>query len=327
MFFVAFFATVAGYAQVKVGNNLVKGVVDTTQEVQNISLKVRTKVPPKALVFNLGYGFPSISNALVKQDFWKKKVGYGVDFNMDFRMQFQKRDIEDEEVVKVPSLVAMGVGLGFSYVHKSAGFDAFSETLTNYTDKDGDKCNVSLEYKNVKESVSLTYLDIPFYLEIGRPSRVKTSAYLKLGFKASFLVGKNPQGEGTFTSSGYYPEREVTLDNVDVLGYYKDDQPCYNFMEYRLNPFVLWGSVSAGINIPFSSFEKNKLAKLMLRIGAKIDYSLTPISKELPSAITSDEGIIYPIFTGTSFHTSNINMLAKSRIFSPGFSLSLIYCL
>jgi len=321
MFFVAIFATVASFAQVKVGNNLVKGVVDTTQEVQNISLKTRMKVPPKALAFNLGYGFPSINNALVKQDFWKKKIGSGVDFNLDFRMQFQKKAIEDEEVVNVPSLIAMGVGLGVSYFHQSARFDAFSETLTNYTDIDGDKCDVSLKYKNVKESVSLTYLDIPFYLEIGRPSRVKTSAYLKLGFKASFLVGKNSQGEGTFTSSGYYPEREVTLDDVDVLGYYKEDKPCYNIiggMFNPFNPFVLWGSVSAGVNIPFSSLEKNKLAKLMLRISAKIDYSLTPVSRI---------GLEDVYFTGLSYSLNNINMLNKSRIFSPGFSLSLIYCL
>jgi hypothetical protein len=322
MFFVAFFATVAVYAQVKVGNNLVKGVVDTTQEVQNISLKVRTKVPSKALVFDLGYGFPSINNALVKQDFWSKKLGSKIDFAVDFRMQFQKKDIEDEEVVQVPSWVAMGVGVGFSYIHQSAGFDAFSETLTDYIDIDGMKCNVSFNYKNVKESVSLTYLDIPLYFEIGRPSRVKTTAYVKLGFKASFLVGKNFSGEGTYTSSGYYPQWDVNLDDVDVLGYYKDDQLCYNIIGGKLNPFVLWGGLSAGVNIPFSSLEKNKLAKWMLRISAKADYSLTPISKPLPDAIFN---VVKDV--NSSFRLNQANMLDKSRIFSYGLSLSLIYCL
>ena len=322
VFILVFCTAVAGYAQVRVGNNLVKGVVDTTQTIQNITIKERIKVPSKALLFNLGYYFPSVNNKLVNSDFWNKKLGSQVEFNVDFRMQFKRDDIEDEEVIQTPTLFAFGVGLGFSYLHQSAKFDSYTETLNNYVDADGDNCNVILSYRNVEEAVSLTYLDIPFYIEVGKPSRVKTSAYFKLGFKASILVGKKFSHAGNYTSAGYYPQWDTLgfgkpFDDIAELGYYPD-KPCYEAPEFAFNPFVLWGGISAGVNFPFSSLEKNKLAKLMLRLSGKLDYSLTPIAKPL-----SESG-----FRGSSFRINQSNMLSDgSRILSLGLSVSLIYCL
>ena len=321
IFFIAvFLCTITLFAQVEVGNNLVTGKVDTTRSIQNITLKSRVRVPVNALVFNLGYQVPWVTNSLTKADFWRNKVGTGIDFSVDYRRQFFKKVIEKNEVVSVPTCFAFGVGLGISFIHKTSYFESFSETLNNYTDIDNDSCTVKINYKNVKESVSLIYLDIPLYLEIGKPSRIKPSVSFKLGLKPSVLVGKRFNNAGTYTATGYYPKWDLPIHDVDVpvLGYYTTDAPCYNKIEQKVCPFVLWGIASVGLNIPFSSFEKNKIAKWILRLSAQMDYSLTPISK------TMDESY----FKGAAFRLNQVNMLSKgNRIFSAGFSIGVIYCL
>jgi hypothetical protein len=316
-FLVVFLCTVAVHAQIEVGNNLVSGKVDTTRTIQNISLKSRVRVPVNAFVFNLGYQVPWLTNAATKADFWSNKVGTGIDFSVDYRRQFQKKVIEKDEVVSLPTCFAFGIGLGINFIHKTSYFENFSETLHNYIDIDNDNCTIMLNYNNVKESVSLTYLDIPLYLEIGKLGRIKPSACFNLGVKASVLVAKRFVNEGTYTSTGYYPKWDVTIHDVPVLGYYTNAQ-CYENPEQNVSPFVLWGMASAGVNIPFSSFEKNKIAKWILRLSAKVDYSLTPVSKVMDDSY----------FKGAAFRLNQVNMLSNgNRIFSAGFSIGMIYCL
>jgi hypothetical protein len=235
-----------------------------------------------------------------------------------------KKMIEDDEVITIPTWVAMGVGLGVSHLRKSAGFKNHTESLAGYIDKDNDPCTVNLKYADVKESFSLTYLDVPIYLEIGRPNRIKISGFCKLGVKASILISNKVECKGTFTSEGVYEDPYyVTLHDVPPLGYYTNEN-CYlnpetHKMDYKLSPFVIWGSISGGVNIPFYSIEKKRLAQWILRVSAKVDYSLTPISKSLPD----------PYFTDAKFHLFQSNMLGGdgSKILSAGISIGLIYCL
>jgi hypothetical protein len=309
VFILSFFFTVTVYTQGQ--SNLITGGDTTTFEY-------RVKVPKQSIVLNLGYKIPLINNSLIKSDFWNKKLGTGINFGVDYRRQLQQKAIDDDEVIRIPTAFAFGAGLGFSYLYQSIGFDNLKETLTNYTDKDGDNCTINLNYQNVKETASLIYLDIPLYLEIGKLSRIKISGYFNIGATASILISKTLNYEGTYTSIGYYPQWDVTLDDMPGLGYF-NNASCYNNPEQKLSPFVIWGTVSGGVNFPFSSLEKNKLATWILRVGAKIDYSLTPVSQALPDSY----------FTGSQFRLNQTNMLGGdgSRILTAGLSIGLIYCL
>jgi hypothetical protein len=180
---------------------------------------------------------------------------------------------------------------------------------------------MSFNFRNVNEQLSLTYLDIPVYVEIGRPDRMKASAFFKVGVRASVKVAGKPDCEGTYTSKGYYPQWDVTLFDIAPLEYYPKKN-CYSNSEneYNLSPFVLWGSFSGGVNIPLNDAKKNRIAKWMLRVSAQVDYSLTPISKSLPDVIS----------TGTKFRLFQSNMLGGengSKMFSAGLTLGIIYCL
>jgi hypothetical protein len=304
------------------GNPLVTGHIDNDNY---LTLEYWEVVPENSLSFNAGYGIPLINNALTKADFWNKKMGTALSFGIDYKYQFQKITYEGFDKIKNPTLFGLGIGLGISYLTQSEFMNNHTESLNSFTDTDGDLCNVSLSYSGIKEKVSLTCLDIPLYLEIGKPSQVKISGYFNVGVKASLLLSGKFSGEGTYTSLGYYPATGVTLhgysDNrggIPELGYYSD-KSAYEEPEYKLSRFVLWGSLSGGINIPFSKLEKNHLSDCIIRIGARIDYTFLPISKAVSE----------PYFTNATYRINQSNMLGGigSRVLIFGLDIKFIYCL
>jgi hypothetical protein len=323
-FLLAFFYMLTAYSQVDIGNNLVTGSVDTSRNVQNIIFKSRVVVPKNALVINVGYNIPMLQNPLMRTDFWTKKIGTGIDFSIDYRKHFQKRAIEDDEIITAPTSFAFGIGVGASFINKAIVCEKYSETLENFADIDLDIGDINLNFLDVKEKYSLLYVDIPLYLEMGKLSQIKISTFLKLGVKASLLVFKKFDYSGNFTSTGNYPYWQLQLNDIPILGYYNNENCFINpetmeNPELKLAPFVIWGTFAAGINFPFSSFEKNKIATWIFRVSAKADYSITPVSKALADSY----------FHGSSFNLFQTNMMGGkgTRIFSAGLTLSLIYCM
>ena len=244
----------------------------------------------KSMVYNVGFGMPFINSGLLQSNLWNKNTRLAFQLGADYRKQFTTERIINERVVNYPTLFAIGGGVGLSFFRQTAGFDSISEGgkkgNLEISDRDGNKFNPILSYSNVKEQVSLLYLDIPFYLEIGKPSKTKTKVWGKIGVKGSFLLWKDFIGQGTYTSEGYYPEWDVTLYDISVLNFYPKED-CYKENPegnklYKLNPFILWGNISAGISIPLSNLEKNILRNTIIRIGFRYDYTLTKISEGSP---------------------------------------------
>jgi len=323
------FCSAAAYAQdgVEVSNDFMIIRKDTSSEFVRPIFERRVIVPEKSLLFNLGYGVPFIFNDVMGSE-WTKKIGTVATFEVDFRKQFQTERTEDGEIIKVPTSWAFGFGLNAGYYAQTAYFDRNSEKLPGLIDFDGDKYEARLDYTRVEESVSLIYVGIPLYLEMGKLNQVKTSAFLRVGVKASLLVSDKFTGEGKYTSKGWYDQPKpgvvleepwnVELFNIPQLNFYTDAD-FYDDPEYKTSPFVLWGTLAGGVNIPFSSLEKNRVSKFLLRIGAKAEYSITKIS-----GATSD-----PYFTGSAYRINQVNMLGGkgSRMLVVGLELGLIYCL
>ncbi len=320
-----FFCSAAIYAQdgVEVSNDFMIISTDTTSEFGQPVVKRRVIVPEKSLIFNLGYGVPFMFNELTNTGFWNKEMGAAFHFEAGFRKQFQTDRTEDGEIIQVPTLWAFGLGLSVNYYSQSAHFDNYAENLPGFIDADGDICDVNLSYNNVEEKVSQLYIDLPLYFEIGKLNQVKTSAFFNMGVKASLLISSSVSGNGTWTSDGYYPEWDVILDGsqsgIPPLDYYTN-VPCYNNPQYKLSPFVLWGTLAGGVNIPFSSLEKNRVSNFLLRIGAKAEYSLTKVSKANTDSY---------YFNNADYRVNQINMLGGkgSRMLLVGLELGLIYCL
>jgi hypothetical protein len=188
-------------------------------EIVNKPVKQRIRVAENAIMLNLGYNFPILLNKTFQaEDLWKKnaKIGFGIGVNVEYRRQIMKEVIEDNAVLKKPTWFAFGAGLGVSHWSKSFEFDHANDSF-DFKDKDGDHCIVYLDYKNVKEKIRLSYLDIPVFAEFGKLNRVAIGGFFRLGLKASVLVSKNLNYEGSYTATGRYDQWGVTLSNVDVF--------------------------------------------------------------------------------------------------------------
>jgi len=191
-------------AQTNVRHNLVVADVDTARGTFR-HLNFRSVVPESAISFNLGYGIPIMNNALTNQDFWNSKSGTGLSFGVNYKHHFFISSVADGREVRQPMLFGVGAGLGISHLTQRATMDyLYTETLSNFVDRDGDIAKVTLSYRGIRERISLTYLDIPLYLEIGRPSQTRLSGFFNVGLRASILVSNQFTGEGTFTSTGFY---------------------------------------------------------------------------------------------------------------------------
>jgi hypothetical protein len=211
-----------------------------------ISVTVRDHVVWNSIVYNAGLGIPSINSGLPRQVFGNSPSGYSLQFGADYRKQIITKRIIDGRVARTPSLFAVGAGLGLSHFRHSADFG----TQTN---------------GHITGQPSLWYLDVPVYLEIGKPSKTKVKAWGKAGVKGSLLLNDN------FT--------------------YAND-------EAELNPFVLWGNVSSGVTIPLSSPERNMLRNTIVRLGVKYDFTLNSISKGSSNGIQNlggEVGLIYSL--------------------------------
>jgi hypothetical protein len=299
-------------------NSQRRNKIYTVTDSDPITVAKRDYTAVKSIVYNVGFGMPFISSDLLAGDHWNKNSGFAFQLGADFRKQFTTERILNDRVVNYPTSFAVGAGLGISSFSTSAEFENFSEQVTGLTDIDGHTFNADLSSRNVKEQLSLMYLDIPVYLEIGKPSKTKTKAWAKIGVKGSLLLSDNFKGEGQYTSKGFYPAWNVTLHDIPDLNYNTNKQ-CYENPEYKLNPFILWGNLSAGLSVPLSSPEKDVLRNTILKIGLKYDFTLTTIS----------EGSANDLFPGSSYRINQSNMLGGkgAGLQYLGLEIGLIYSL
>ena len=183
--------------QILVDHSVIEGTILTKRTKKNLeNVKYKEIVPKHALSINLiGFGVPFISNDLSKSEIWNKKAGMGWQFGIGYRGQFSKKEIVNNEWIKLPSCVGFDVGIGLSYLKQSAFMKNHTEVLSNFKDVDGDFGDVTLSYKDIKESTSILYMAIPISLEIFKPSLVKITGYMNVGLRASILLSGKCSGE------------------------------------------------------------------------------------------------------------------------------------
>lgn len=162
-----------------------------------------------------------------------------------------------------PISIEAGLGIrGLSFVmHHTASIGTLDAT-----DADGDNYQAIYTYGELSEKLKLTYFDIPIRLCIGQPAADRVTAYFKLGITPSIKVSSKFDGEGTYSLKGYYPQWDVTLENIPELGF-GNDIDCYkDDVEPNVRKFVLWGNIAAGVYVPFGK------SGLVFNGGVKLDY-------------------------------------------------------
>jgi peptidoglycan hydrolase CwlO-like protein len=160
--------------------------------------------------------------------------------------------------------ISVEAGLGFRKFGMAARLNEYNTTL-DAVDADGDSYQAIYAFEGLDENLSLSYFDIPIRLCFGQPAKDRVTAYAKLGLTPSIKVASTFEGAGKYSLKGYYPQWDVTIENVEPLGF-GSDMNCYDGVEPEIKGFNLWGNVAFGAYVPF------KGSPIVLNAGVKLDY-------------------------------------------------------
>ena len=232
------------------------------EEIAKLKLRVQGKgLNGNTLGIEASYGSSTIKNNLTNQDFWKSSFSPSAQIMATYTLYFSKK-----------SPVAIKIGVGYASYNGYYSAVQILDTVRGLTDDDGDKYDAHYNYSDIREKLSLKYLEVPILLHIGNSYLTNgVQAWIEAGIKASFNISSSFNGEGKYSCEGYYPDWNVTLSDIDALGFVSNSDVYPTETTLELNKFVIWGIISAGMNIPLGE-------KVSILVGAQCGYSLLPVS-------------------------------------------------
>lgn len=262
--------------------------------IQNDVHGLGKPLPTATISLSAGIGPVFVSNAKLGE-LWSKDVATAKYFNLNYATA----RLTDAFPISIE------VGLGIESYKMGAHINACQVSVERQVDLDGDAYTAIYDFSNISETASLTYLNVPISICLGQPAKDRVTAYFKLGLTPSVNIGKKFDGVGTYSLKGYYPQWDVTLEDVEPLGFGSNKD---FYEDAGLNPskFVLVGHAAFGTYVPLSS-------KLLLKAGMKCEYTFMQVAPELNGSL--------PFAVGQS------NLVAGAKMFVPSLELGLVYTL
>ena len=232
-------------------------ISDLRKDLANCAKGVTKPVKSPVIGLEVGYG-PAFPGSSVEEP-WAKEVKPCLQADVYFGTARLSESFP----------ISLEAGLGIRKFSMAARLNEYATTV-DAVDADGDNYKAIYAFDGLEENLSLTYFDIPIRLCFGQPARNRVTAYAKLGITPSINVASTFEGAGKYSLKGYYPQWDVTLENVAPLGF-GSDMDCYEGVEPEINAFNLWGNVAFGAYVPF------KGSPIVLNAGVKLDYPFMSI--------------------------------------------------
>lgn len=231
-------------------------------KIAELELKVKGRgLNANTLGVEMSYGSSVIKNNLTEQGSWKRTFSPSLQFMATYTYYFSDK-----------SPIAIKTGIGYASYNGEYSSKQVFDTIQGLADNDGDKYVARYGFYDIGESLSLKYLEIPILLHVGNSFLTNgVQAWIEAGLKMGINIGNTFDGKGTYTCDGYYPQWNVTIHDVNALGFVTEAQIYSPKTAVEPNTFVFWGMVSAGMNIPIND-------KIALILGAQCGYTLLPIS-------------------------------------------------
>ncbi|SES94782.1 Outer membrane protein beta-barrel domain-containing protein [Draconibacterium orientale] len=137
------------------------------------------------------------------------------------------------------------------------GLSGYKTTLTGsgeivsqpLVDIDNDTYIETLKILSAEHTINPIYLNVPVSVEYGTVNISQLGYYIDIGFEYSYLISENNTTSGTYSTSGYYPQWGVKLENIPELGFYTDRALD---TELTLKKNILSIRAGAGISLPIS---------------------------------------------------------------------------
>lgn len=220
--------------------------------------------------------------------------------------------------------LSLGVGLEYSCMRFTAGMGQSFYKLPGVFDRDSDRYEAHLTYRNVEERATLQYLSIPLTLSLGQPYGDRISGYAQITFAPSFCLKSSLSTTGNYDLEGYYSDWELTLTHFDDLGFGPDQSIEEEKAELKVNGFLLTGRLAGGVYVPLCRTRQGETSSWVLKVGVKLDFSISPAAKQKEQEGNPSQ----TVFNATDYITQN-NFLSGGRFgfLNPGLEVGIMYIL
>lgn len=233
----------------------------------------------------LGFYFtPGISTMSAEGDYtnpqnsyedFKSSGNFGYKLSFNFSYFFNK-------------FIGVGIGVGYSSINSELELKSIDQqNLLNQEDDDGDSYNMFFSANNMKEKITVNYLNIPIEIRLKKAlkSRIINYMYLNIGGYVSYQISNslNIKGKGTYRA--YYPAYDIELFNIEEYGYY-ENKPFDTESNSSFSEISYGISGSLGVTVPFNLLNKD----LNLDIGIRYSMSLGNIYNSESDFISNKYG-------------------------------------
>lgn len=219
--------------------------------------------------------------------------------------------------------LTIGVGVEYGKVGFAAGIGHLADTIQLAVDADNDAYTAYMSYDNISEKVVLHYVSLPITLSIGQPRTDRITGYGQITLAPSVCVANTLMSTGTYSRAGHYSQLagcdvDLYLDDMPSLGYGNGYRVSEVQKEVAVSRFVLMGRLAAGVYLPLCNTGKGKTCPCVFKMGVSVDFSLTPIAKELDTEAAMPE---------STYRLGQYNLLNGKgcRFVNPVLEVGLIY--
>jgi hypothetical protein len=161
-------------------------------------------------------------------------------------------------------------GIGYTSYNTQLTLSTYQNTPFGTTDSENEAYKRSVSGSDIKEIQKISFLSIPFCINFRLPFNKTIGFYLQSGVNLAITLNRNYVSSGTFSYTGYYPEYNVTLENLPQYGF-SSNVSISKDGELELKSLVFNAIASAG----FDFFIQKKI---QFAIAAYFNKSLSNIS-------------------------------------------------
>jgi hypothetical protein len=173
--------------------------------------------------------------------------------------------------------LALGIrsGVGIEHYRSKIGFTGYVQDPSPLmVDVEGDQMSLLVDAETLSDLLQLTCLNVPLLLSFRfiRPSGWIEHFYLAGGVSFSSVLINTHELDGTASYRGYYPEWDITLSDIEELGYVSNAL-VRDESEWKVKNNNLSIQANAGISMPLIK------PALAIHIGFEILYGIADIGE------------------------------------------------
>lgn len=249
----------------------------------------------KILSLNAGLDNFSFNNQMTESIITGQKVQSKAGFGIEGELRYLFKNFETYKI-------GGSVGLGISYLssnYSAVGYLSAEETA----DADKDTYYQIMNLSALSENISITGFNFPVKLNYEKSFSQNNGFYMNAGVVLSYYKGTY-NIKTNYSSLGYYPQYNVTLQEIPALGF-NDDQTYSGKGTLPINPINASGNIELGMFFRLRN-------SYQLYVGVNYNQAFLNFSSKVKSSAlltpNTTDASKSPVYNSIMSEMGNINL-------------------